>query len=164
MGSFPRTDRHVMRYTGVAERGGQLERKTCGHEHSEHPSGFSNALTIGGRSHELHRSAPVFSIRCDAGSGTQIGGTLGFADRGGTMSMKIVNWNVRWATPRSKHSARDPQPDRPARARARLSHGDALRTAPGRAHDPLPPRLRLWDPGNPPESAAVIEGALGPSG
>ena len=105
MGSFPRTDRYVMRYTRAAERGGLLERKTYGDEHGEHPSGFRNALTIGGRPHELHRSAPVFSIRCDAGSGTQIGGTLGFADRGGTMSMKIVNWNVRWATPRSKHSA-----------------------------------------------------------
>ena len=70
MGSFPRTDRHVMRYTRAAERGGLLERKTYGHEHSEHPSGFRNALTIGGRPHELHRSAPVFSIRCDAGSPT----------------------------------------------------------------------------------------------
>ena len=34
-----------------------------------------------------------------------MGGMLEFAVRGGTMSMKVVNWNVRLATPRSKHSA-----------------------------------------------------------
>ena len=34
-----------------------------------------------------------------------MGGMLRFSVRWGTLSMKIVNWNVRWASPRSKHSA-----------------------------------------------------------
>ena len=36
--------------------------------HGEHRSRLRDELIVGGRPHELHRSAPVFSIRCDAGS------------------------------------------------------------------------------------------------
>ena len=59
---------------------------------------------------------------------------------------------------------RDPQPNRPALARYRLSHGDARWTASRRTRDLRTPRLRLWDSRKSPESAAVVEGTMGTRG
>ena len=56
---------------------------------------------------------------------------------------------------------RDPQPNQAALARDRLSHGDARWIASRRTRDLRTSRLRLWDSRKSPESAAVVEGALG---
>ena len=61
-----RTDQHVLRHT--YRRRHLFERKTYELEHGEHRAGLRDEFMFGRRPHELHRSAPVLSIRCDAGS------------------------------------------------------------------------------------------------
>ena len=83
---------------------------------------------------------------------------------GRVMSLRVVTWNVQWATPTSRRTTEILSRIGSICPRRRLSHRDARPTAVSKwAHYLLSGRLRVHNQGRSAEGYALVEGTLGAS-